>query len=59
MFGINDWGIWLAYILCFASVVLCIVYGILNWNKEGMDEAEQIQEEKNWEAKETDIKSKF
>ena len=33
MLGIPDAGIWLAYILCIASAILCVVYGIVNWNK--------------------------
>lgn len=31
--GIDDKGIWIAYILCIASTVLCLAYGCLNWNK--------------------------
>ena len=33
MFGIQDPGVWLAYLLCLASVAFCIVYGVRNWNK--------------------------
>lgn len=33
MLGIPDPGVWLAYLLCIASVVLCLAYGSLNWNK--------------------------
>ncbi len=34
MFGINDIGIIGAVTLAFLSMCLCIVYGIINWNKE-------------------------
>jgi hypothetical protein len=33
MLGIEDPGVWLAYILCIASVIFCVVYGAQNWNK--------------------------
>lgn len=31
--GIEDTWVILAYILCILSTVLCVVYGIVNWNK--------------------------
>ena len=33
MFGISDPWIWMAYLLCILSAVLCLVYGTINWNK--------------------------
>ena len=33
MFGIEDAGIWLAYLLCILSCLLGVVYGVINWNK--------------------------
>lgn len=33
MLGIPDPGVWSAYLLCILSVILCLVYGKLNWNK--------------------------
>ncbi len=33
MFGINDPGVWLAYLLCILSTVFCFIYGVANWNK--------------------------
>lgn len=33
MFGIHDIWIILAYVLCILSAILCVVYGIVNWNK--------------------------
>jgi hypothetical protein len=35
--GIADPWIWSAYILCILVTLLCIIYGVLNWNK-GADE---------------------
>jgi hypothetical protein len=31
--GIEDKSIWLAYLLCIGSALLCVVYGLLNWNR--------------------------
>jgi hypothetical protein len=32
--GIEDKFVALAYVLCVAASVLCIVYGLMRWNKE-------------------------
>jgi len=32
--GIPDPWVWSAYILCFLSAALCVIYGVLNWNAE-------------------------
>ncbi len=37
MFGISDAGAMSAYVLSVFSTVLCIAYGLLNWNKGGDD----------------------
>jgi hypothetical protein len=55
MLGISGFGVALAYILCILSTILCIVYGIINWNKGGEDEPEQIEEEAKWEKKEEEV----
>ena len=34
MFGIEDPGIWGAYLLAFACLAFALVFGIRNWNKE-------------------------
>ncbi|MCK4998534.1 MAG: hypothetical protein KAS23_03330 [Anaerohalosphaera sp.] len=33
MLGIESKGVLLAYMLCIASALLCVVYGAINWNK--------------------------
>ncbi|HPS53336.1 MAG TPA: hypothetical protein PLK08_07280 [Phycisphaerae bacterium] len=33
MFGIDDISVILAFILCIASTILCLIYGIIQWNK--------------------------
>jgi len=37
MLGIEDKGVVAAYLLCIASAVLCVVYGLLNWNRGDED----------------------
>lgn len=55
MLGISDFGIWSAYLLCIASAVLCLGYGIVNWNKGQEAEADEITEELQWEQVEHKI----
>lgn len=31
--GIEDPGVWMAYVLSLAGAALCVGYGIVNWNK--------------------------
>ncbi len=31
--GIEDPGVWLAYVLSLVSAALCVIFGIANWNK--------------------------
>lgn len=59
MLGINDFGIWSAYILCIASAVLCIAYGLYNWNRGAEAEADQIKEELAWEKEELKVEEKL
>ena len=33
MFAIEDNIVALAYLLCILSALICVVYGVLNWNK--------------------------
>lgn len=49
MLGIDDPAIWLAYLLCILSTLLCVIYGAMNWNKG--DEPLQ-QEDIDWAKEE-------
>ena len=55
MLGMGDVSIFLAYILCIASTVACVIYGVINWNR-GAEPEEEIQKDKDWEKKDTEIK---
>ena len=60
MFGIDGFGVWLAYLLCILSTLLCVVYGIVNWNKpKEMEEITEIDEEATWEKKDEEIVEKL
>lgn len=47
MMGFTDGWIALAYILCICSALLCVIYGVLNWNRGVQDENMQASEEPN------------
>jgi hypothetical protein len=56
--GIDDPWIWGVYLLCILSTLLCVIYGIVNWNREGELEAREIREEAAWEAEEEEMQEK-
>ena len=54
--GIKDTSVWLAYLLCIASAVLCVTYGALNWNKGD----EPVEEEDiKWAAEEKKVEEEL
>lgn len=55
--GIDDPWVWSAYILTILSMLLCVIYGAINWNK-GDEEEVQIKEEMEWHKKEKDMEEK-
>lgn len=52
MLGINDGTVVLAYVLCFVSSGVCVIYAWINWNRGDEDAAE---EEKRWRAEEEHV----
>ncbi len=55
MFGFGDVWVFLAYALTVGSVVLCVVYGVVNWNKPVEDQGTEIREEAVWEERDPDL----
>jgi nitrogen fixation-related uncharacterized protein len=47
MLGIGDKWIAAVYILCLASAVLCVIYGIFSWGGRNKDD-EQSPDEHHW-----------
>lgn len=55
MLGLGDFSVFAAYLLCILSAVLCVVYGVVNWNKGGEVDPEIAAEEVRWDAEEKKI----
>ena len=55
MLGIESKGVLAAYLLCIGSTLLCVVYGLINWNKGAEavdpDDVKWMEEEKDVEEK--------
>jgi hypothetical protein len=57
MLGIADGWVVLAYLLCILSTLLCVAYGLVNWNKG--DEPVK-QEDVSWAKEEKeDVEEKL
>ncbi len=56
MFGIEGTTVWLAYLLCILSALLCLVYGLLNWNK-GQEELHP--EDQTWLEEEKELEKEL
>jgi hypothetical protein len=52
MLGIPDFSIWLVYMLCIFSTLICVIYGLINWNEGNEDETAEIEEEIRWKKEE-------
>jgi len=52
MLGFADAGVAAAYLCTIGSAVLCVVYGLVNWNKPVNHEDAEIEEEIKWEQQE-------
>ena len=59
MFGLHDFWIVSAFVLCILSAVLCVVYGIVYWNKGADSESKEIAEGKQWTENEKEIEDKL
>lgn len=46
MVGIEGFWVWLAYLCCIISTILCVVYGAMTWGRQ--DQAENVEEEAAW-----------
>jgi len=54
MLGFHNVTIALVYILCIASSLVCVVYGIINWNRGGEKPIEPTKVIE-WEKKEEEL----
>jgi hypothetical protein len=56
--GIDDPWIWGVYLLCIISALLCVIYGIVNWNREGEQDTSEAKEAAAWEESEEEMQKK-
>ncbi|THB68485.1 MAG: hypothetical protein D6B26_00525 [Spirochaetaceae bacterium] len=57
MLGLSGAGVFLAYVLMILSALLCIVYGVRNWNRPSDAEVEaEMAEEANWEKEDPEAR---
>ena len=47
MFGINDPGIWSAYLLMIVCLLFSIWFGIRTWNKEDKNDKKEEEQDTN------------
>jgi len=59
MFGIEDPVIFIGYLLTVLSLILCIVYGAINWNKGEDPKGEELNTDAQWAEKEEEIESQI
>jgi hypothetical protein len=46
--GVDDPWVWGVYLLCISSTLICVVYGVLNWNNGDEVEDSELSEETAW-----------
>jgi hypothetical protein len=52
--SLTAWG----YILSFLATILCIVYGLVNWNK-GAESEEDYRRSVEWEREEIEVEDRL
>lgn len=55
MLGLGDFWVFLGYILTISSMLLCVGYGIWNWNNPKEDTHKEIMEENTWESRDPEM----
>ena len=50
--GIESTAVWLAYLLCLMTALLCVIWGVITWNR-GTKEVKE--EERIWLEEEKEI----
>ncbi len=59
MLGVSDASVLFAYVLLFISLAGCIVYGLVNWNREGKKKSPfDAKNEGRWLKEEKEIEDK-
>ena len=59
MFGIEDPVIYVGYLLTVLSLILCVAYGAINWNKGDTPKESELEADARWEEKDEEIQSQI
>jgi len=60
MLGLEAPSIWLAYLLSILAALLCVVYGIVTWNRGGRVETRVVEPEvREWVEEEKEIEEEL
>ncbi len=59
MFGIEDPVIYIGYLLTVLSLLLCVIYGAINWNKGDDPKESALETDVKWVEKEEEIQSQI
>ena len=59
MFGLEDPSVAFAYLLCILSALLCVLWGLLRWNREVPGEEEPETEIRHWAQEEDRVEQEL
>ena len=54
MLGLGSTEIALAFLACVGASLLCVIYGIVNWNKTGLT-SQELRNQVEWEKRDREI----
>ncbi len=54
MLGMGSFEMALVFVLCIAATLLCIIYGIVNWNKTGLT-SQEMRDRVEWSKRDRDF----
>lgn len=54
MLGLGSFEIALAFYLCIAAAVWCIIYGLVNWNKTGLT-SQEMRAQVEWAKRDREM----
>ncbi len=55
MLGFAEFWAFMGYLCTILAGLLCVVYGLANWNKPKIDLGKEIDEEIKWEKKDSEV----
>lgn len=55
MLGFAEFWAFMGYLLTILSGLVCVVYGLVNWNNPKTDLSKEIEEEVKWEKKDAEV----